>query len=86
MIVWTERSRYEIDLEGKRIRRLTGLFAPTPRQGADGHWRGYQVLVPEPPAVGEPMMILWAIEIADEDADWYPVARTTMTSDVVSVE
>lgn len=37
----TENSEYEIDELLSRIRRLTGVVDPTPRQGPDGKWKAY---------------------------------------------
>lgn len=55
-------SVYELDLTGKRIRRLSGVAAPTARQGADGSWRAYDAIWPIEPRVGRGMLISWADE------------------------
>lgn len=41
MIFNTNRSQYEIDLEQKLIRRISGIRPPTKRQGQDGVWQPY---------------------------------------------
>lgn len=41
MIFYTEFSKYEIDLDARKIRRLEGAAPPTERQGKDGEWRKY---------------------------------------------
>ena len=40
-IVHTLNSRYELDEENSRVRRLGGFNEPTPNQGADGEWKTY---------------------------------------------
>lgn len=35
----TENSTYEIDWDGKRVRRVTGVNEPTTNFGADNVWR-----------------------------------------------
>lgn len=34
-------SVYEVDHDNKRVRRLSGVKDPTPRQGKDGEWKTY---------------------------------------------
>jgi hypothetical protein len=72
-------SRYELDTEGKRMRRLGGRNEPTPRQGVDGQWRRYVTCLPSSPVVGSRFVVVW--EITPEDT-----ARSTMTSPVVVIE
>ena len=58
MIITTlSGSRYEID--GTRIRRLSGKNDPTPRIGKDGAWKEFLSIRPEIPQIGSPLMILW---------------------------
>ena len=52
-------SRYEIDFEAKKIRRLHGMINPTTRQGLDGEWKPYTDIVPETIEIGKPVFILW---------------------------
>lgn len=59
MIIRTRNSIYEIDFDNKRVRRLTGTAAPTPRQKADGEYRDYLSIAPNPPIVGESLLIIW---------------------------
>ncbi|MFZ5850331.1 MAG: hypothetical protein ACOYY2_02915 [Actinomycetota bacterium] len=65
-------SVYEID--GERIRRLSGATAPTPRQGDDGVWlRAAQI---GDVVVGQPVLILWDAEHG----------HATLTSPVTAIE
>ncbi len=50
-------SKYEVDREGKRIRRLSGERPPQPRQGADGDWKTYEDI--SPVEVGDQVVIVW---------------------------
>lgn len=34
-------SVYQVDHEGKRVRRMSGENDPTPRQGVDGEWKSF---------------------------------------------
>jgi hypothetical protein len=52
-------SLYQVDLAGRRIRRLAGHHEPTARQGEDGHWRAYVELLPSEPQSGAPLLIVW---------------------------
>jgi hypothetical protein len=40
----TLNSTYEVDREGKRIRRVSGVNPPTSNQGTDGEWKDYLYL------------------------------------------
>lgn len=57
MIVVTENSSYEFDLEQKRVRRLRGVNDPTPRLGTDGEWRTYVEV--SDPQIGQSFVIRW---------------------------
>lgn len=72
-------STYEHDPKEKRIRRLEGELQPTPRQGSDGEWKLYGELVG--PEVGKSMGIIWRFDI-----DGQIIARTTITSYVISID
>lgn len=37
-------SLYEVDHANNRIRRLSGLKDPTPRQGKDGEWKNFHAI------------------------------------------
>ena len=67
-------STREIDLEGRRIRRLEGVNAPTQREG-DHRWTRYDHLRPDPPVGGTPLTIVWEV-VGD-------LWRSTVTSEVV---
>lgn len=57
VFVTSTGSTYEVDLENKRIRRLSGEHDPTPRQGRDGDWRSYLEITPI--EVNAPVGIFW---------------------------
>lgn len=57
MLVKTTNSTYELDMVGKRIRRLTGQNAPTEETGQDGEWRGFEYCTT--PCVGRSLRVLW---------------------------
>lgn len=55
----TRFSTYEVDLPGRRVRRITGERQPTPRQGTDGDWRGYQDILAAPMPDGLSVWFDW---------------------------
>ena len=69
-------SSYEVDLAGKKIRRLFGPKPATERQGLDGEWKQYEDALE--PIVGRSFWVVWRYEDG--------VARSTFTSTVVSIE
>ncbi len=72
-------SVYEMDVENQRVRRLNGPRDPTPRQGPDGEWRGYEkALLLE---TGK-MLFVWRHDIVDGEA----IARCTVTNRIVQEE
>jgi hypothetical protein len=71
-------SLYEFDTEGKRVRRLSGVKNPTPRQGADGVWK-LNMEVAE--LSNGRLLIAWE---AGESEDGLAIMKTTMTSAVVA--
>ena len=78
MVFYTETgSVYEVDLIGKRIRRLRGKKDPQPRQGEDGKWKGYASIS----SIIEnlPVLIIWQ---NSGEEDFIP---TTLTSHVVDI-
>jgi hypothetical protein len=74
----TENSQYEVDVENKRIRRLTGDYDPTTRQGADGVWKMFSVI--SEIQVGQPVLVGWEHDSLNE------ILRSTLTSTVTTVE
>lgn len=87
MIIHTgTESIYEVDTKNKRVRRMTGARNPTPRQGKDGEWRDYTSISPDPPSVGNRLLIVW-------DSKTTPLLEgsaegdvpTTMTSVVMKI-
>jgi len=89
-------SIYEVDTEGKKIRRLEGKKNPTPRQGKDGEWRGY--LNDLKVEVGESVLISWAaahqlteetlglLGISETEAPPPVPGRLTITSPVIEID
>lgn len=71
----TMNSIYEYDVDGSRIRRLSGNFDPTPRLGVDGEWQhieGLKLLA------NETLLIIYRYD--------GPIARCTVTSPVVATK
>jgi hypothetical protein len=91
MIAFTTQSgsKYEVDTDNKRIRRLTGKNEPTRRQGVDGNWRNYDTIVPELITIGEQVAIFWTKDtpLLDEtpEEDRKIAVPTTITSAVVEM-
>ncbi len=73
-------SIYELDEEGKRIRRLSGYFSSTPRQGEDGIWTNYEDIkfVRGPFDRTDSLLIIWRYEDG--------IAKTTLTSPIVKIK
>lgn len=74
-------SIYQVDLESKRIRRLSGTSAPTIRQGIDGNWKTYKEFFY--PIVGKPAVIVWDIVPIHDDENH--ILKSTVTSPVVEI-
>jgi hypothetical protein len=75
-------SVYELDHTQKRVRRLSGVRAPTARQHADGLWRTYDMIGRV--RIGGSLLICWADESVGPAAA--PGAFPgTVTSPVVEV-
>lgn len=73
MIYKTETgSVYQVDEPGKRVRRLSGTAAPTPRQGQDGEWKTYASVEVLNTSIGRQ---LWV--------DWTGAGNGTLTSPIV---
>lgn len=86
-------SVYEVNTDSKQIRRLNGINDPTLRQGADGQWRDYQDIYPNPITVGASAVIVWGPEtelLAETKETLSKIggsaAPLTTTSTVISVE
>lgn len=77
-IITETGSHYQVDTEGRQIRRVAGE-TPTTRIG-EGEWRRYLELLPTTPVVGQHLMVIW--DVLTEGA----ITRTTVTSQIVSVE
>lgn len=73
-------SHYEVDYNGKRVRRLGGEHVSTPRQGPDGEWKEYEFI--STPTQGKQVLIVW------KDNIQFPARKdmvpSTLTSQVVS--
>jgi hypothetical protein len=70
-------SVYELDQTGKRLRRIEGMTAPTPRMGADGEWKDFVDI--SAVVTGLSVLVIW--RWVEEDG--LPVAKSTWTSRVV---
>ena len=75
MLVITEYSTYEVDVEQRVCRRLSSVHEATPNQGKDAVWQEYHRMDPAIPEVGVAMFI-----------DWDDAGRQTMTSLVERIE
>jgi hypothetical protein len=51
-------SVYDVDLEGKRIRRVHGRLGPSDTKPQDGIWRDFTGL--DGPEVGRSMVVYWS--------------------------
>lgn len=83
MIFYTENSVYEVDLQGKRVRRLRGIGDPMPRLGKDGEWRPYASI--SPILKGLPVLIVWTSDTPLHDGSNPWLVPTTLTSDVKNI-
>ena len=87
VLIHTRNSVYEVDTQNKRVRRMSGKDNPTPRQGADGAWRAYASIFPDPPTVGSELLIMWEpattplLEGSPEGA-----VPTTITSPITQID
>ena len=76
-------SKYEIDLAGKRARRISGAIA-TMGHTKDGDWRSFSSIAPDPIQVGTVIVIVW------EELDPTKIANgsfpITFTTPVASIE
>lgn len=80
MLVFTTESGsiYELDHEGRRLRRLSGA-TPQTRVGPNGKWKEFLDI--SPVEEGKPVSIVWQWD----DEGGLLVARSTVTSCVTSV-
>lgn len=76
-------SVYDVDVAGKRIRRLHGRHGPADTQPQDGIWRSFAGL--EGPEPGLPMVVYWAKEAPAARATDFGF-RTTAVESVQEVE
>lgn len=81
MLVYKTKSgsQYEVDLEGKKIRRLFGEVTPTERQGNDGEWKEFETI--SNIVIGNSVIIGWRL-IGDAGSF---VLQTTLTSPVTEI-
>jgi hypothetical protein len=73
--VTTRNSVYDVDVEGKRVRRVMGANAPTERQGEDGVWKPFMSVS----MLDGGMIFQWGW---NENG----TANCTWTSDILNVE
>ncbi len=59
MIFKTLNSTYEVDRDGRRIRRLSGSNAPTARQSDDKEWKQFHAI--SPIIEDQSVVIVWKI-------------------------
>jgi hypothetical protein len=68
-------SVYELDQLEKKVRRLTGVENPTPRQGTDGEWKEYKSVSRITTKHGTQFFF-----------DWTGLGNGTTTSPVIELE
>lgn len=76
-------SVYDVDREGRRIRRVHGRHGPADTQPQDGIWRSFIGL--EGPTAGQPMVVYWTTEAAGAKETTLGF-RTTVVVEVAEVE
>ena len=78
--VTTLNSIYQVDVDAKKVRKLTGLHPPTRNQSQtdDDGWRPYDTLVP----YGSGLLIIWGVE----EVNGEQILRQTFTSKVLNME
>ncbi len=76
-------STYELDEKNRKIRRVTGMKTPQPRQGRDGDWKPYAAVTEV--RIGYPMIISWDPETtplhSDSPVGAMPATITSMVRD-----
>jgi hypothetical protein len=55
-------SVYDVDCDGKQIRRVHGRHGPADTQPQDGIWRRFIAI--DGPVLGKAMVVYWATEVA----------------------
>lgn len=78
--VTTENSAYEIDQEGKRIRRVRGTAPVTGYMPEEGDWKEFTGI--SGGTIGSPLTIIWDDKGEDPVRPW----RCTVTSLVILIE
>ncbi len=74
--VYTRNSIYEVDQQARRIRRHSGLNAPTPNQvrwNEDGDWTEYDQIYIH----GGELWIVWGLQLDDSGREIVRRTRTT---------
>lgn len=77
-------SEYELDLEKKLIRRLSGSNLATNRQGSDGDWKSYHSI--SDVMVGRAVLIVWSKDVALLHGSPKDSTPATITSVVVDIK
>lgn len=77
-------SKYEIDKENSKIRRLNGKNSPTNRQGEDGEWKKYFNI--SGVEIGKSVVILWEAKVELLAGSPKAAIPATTTSLVVEIE
>lgn len=83
------RSTYEVDFDGSRVRRLINMdgVPPTPRQGQDGQWNRYAEIRPFPGPNGKVSIeFVWEFEgdIAHSTCTGPVIMATRRVQDVLN--
>lgn len=76
-------SRYEADLQNKKIRRLSGANQPTLRQGKDGDWREFDSI--SSIEINKEVLIIWTPNTKLLEGSPRSSIPATMTSKVKEI-
>ncbi len=77
--VHTANSTYQLDMKGKRIRRIRGRVDPTPRFSPDGEWKEFEMI--SAVRLDTPLQVIWN----SWHADYTIISEVTATQEIGSV-
>lgn len=76
-------SVYDVDLEGKRIRRVHGRLGPNDTRPQDGIWRHFVGL--DGPVIGQTMVVYWSTQ-GSGATETNLGFRTTVVLEITEIE
>lgn len=74
-------SRYEVDAEAKKIRRVSGVKPPQPRQGSDGQWMPYLAI--SEIETGRVLVVSWPDSVPLLEGSPFGARPATITSPII---